>query len=49
VVAERKPPAETTIRGVQEIILGADRRMTEYVKHGRLTLGYDGDFAPACR
>ncbi len=43
--AEKKPPTEATVRGVREIILGADRRMTEYVKYGTLTFGYDGDFA----
>src|ERR1700694_1744905 len=43
--AEKKPPAEPTIRRVREIILRANRRMTEFVKYGTLTLGYDGDFA----
>jgi hypothetical protein len=43
--AEKKPPTEATIRKVREIILGADRRMTEYVKYGTLSFGYDGDFA----
>jgi hypothetical protein len=43
--AEKKPPTEATIRKVREIILGADRRMTEFVKYGTLTFGYDGDFA----
>ena len=43
--AEKKPPTEATIRKLREIILGADRRMTEYVKYGTLTFGYDGDFA----
>src|SRR5256885_16641063 len=42
---EKKPPTEATIRQVREIILGADRRMTEFVKYGTLTFGYDGDFA----
>ena len=42
---EKKPPNEATIRQVREIILGADRRMTEFVKYGTLTFGYDGDFA----
>ena len=32
--AEKKPPTEATIRQVEEIILGADRRMTEFVKYG---------------
>ncbi|HKV70373.1 MAG TPA: DUF1801 domain-containing protein, partial [Gemmatimonadales bacterium] len=43
--AEKKPPMEPTIRRVREIILRADRRMTEFVKYGTLTFGYDGDFA----
>src|SRR6266566_9785552 len=44
--AEKKPPTEETMRKVRELILGADRRMTEYVKYGTLTFGYDGgDFA----
>ena len=43
--AEKKPPTEKTIRAVRQIILGADRRMTEFVKYGTLTFGYDGDFA----
>ena len=43
--AEKKPPTEATIRKLREIVLGADRRMDEYVKYGTLTFGYDGDFA----
>ena len=43
--AEKKRPTEATIRAVREIILGADRRMTEYIKYGNLGFGYDGDFA----
>jgi hypothetical protein len=43
--AEKKLPAEATIRLVREIILRADRRITEFVKYGTLTLGYEGDFA----
>jgi hypothetical protein len=43
--AEKKPPTEATIRRVREAILGADRRMTEFIKYGTLTFGYDGDFA----
>jgi hypothetical protein len=43
--AEKKPPTEATIRVVRQIILGADRRMTEFVKYGTLTFGYDADFA----
>lgn len=43
--AEKQPPTEATIRKVREIILRADRRMTEIVKYGTLTFAYDGDFA----
>jgi hypothetical protein len=43
--AERKPPTEATIRELRQIVLGADRRMAEYVKYGTLAFGYDGDFA----
>src|ERR1700737_3345974 len=42
---EKKPPTEATIREVRDIVLGADRRMVEYVKYGTLTFGYEGDFA----
>src|ERR1700737_1292901 len=43
--AEKKPPTEATIRKVREIVLRADRRMTEFVKYGTLTLGFEGAFA----
>ena len=43
--AEKKLPTEATIRKVREIILRADRRMTEFVKYGTLTLGFEVDFA----
>jgi Domain of unknown function (DU1801) len=43
--AAKRPLTEATIRAVRQIILGADRRMTEFVKYGTLTFGYDGDFA----
>ena len=43
--AEKKPPTEKTIRAVRQIILGAAHRMTEFVKYGTVTFGYDGDFA----
>ena len=43
--AEKKPSTEAIMRAVREIILGADRRMTEYIKYGNLGFGYDGDFA----
>jgi hypothetical protein len=43
--AEKKPPMEATMHKVREIILGADRCMTEFIKYGNLGFGYDGDFA----
>jgi hypothetical protein len=30
---------------VRQIILGADRRMSEYIKYGSVLFGYEGDFA----
>jgi hypothetical protein len=47
--AEKKLPAEATIRLAREIMLGADRRMTEFAKYGTLTFGCDGDFATLSR
>src|SRR5260370_15803656 len=43
--AEKKLPSDPTTRRVREIILRADRRMSEFVKYGTLTFGYEGDFA----
>src|SRR5947208_13654763 len=43
--AETKPPAEKAMRHVREIILRADRRLTEYVKHRPVQFAHDGDFA----
>ena len=40
-----KPPAEKAMRRVRDLILGADRRMTEYVKYGSVTFGFNGDMA----
>ena len=42
-----KPPAEAAMRRVREIILGADKRMREYVKYGsvQFACGATGDFA----
>jgi hypothetical protein len=44
-LASTKPPATGAIRRVREIILRADRRMTEYIKYGTLNFGYVSDFA----
>ena len=42
--ATKKPPAEPAMRRVREIILGADPRLTEYMKYGSVHFGYEGDF-----
>jgi hypothetical protein len=42
--ATKKPPAEVAMRRVREIILGADPRLTEYMKYGSVHFGYAGDF-----
>ena len=42
---EVKPPAEKALRRVRKIILGADPRMTEYVKYRTVQFAYEGDFA----
>ena len=42
---EVKPPAEKALRRAREVILKADRRMTEYTKYGSVIFGYKGDFA----
>ena len=33
------------MRRVREIILGADKRMTEYLKYGTIQFAFEGDFA----
>src|SRR5262249_4942175 len=43
--ATRKPPAEAALRRVREVILGADPRMTEYVKYGTVQFAFGGDMA----
>lgn len=43
--SEMKPPAETAMRRVREIILRADPRMTEYVRWRTVIFARDGDFA----
>jgi hypothetical protein len=39
----KKPPAEAVMRRVRELLLGADPRISEYIKYGSLLLGYEGD------
>ncbi len=43
--AATTPPSEAALRRVRDIILGADRRMTEYVKYGTVQFAFEGDFA----
>jgi hypothetical protein len=43
--ATKRPPAEPALRRVREIILGADPRMTEYVKYGNVQFDYGGGMA----
>ncbi len=42
---ERKPPAEPAMQRVREVILHADRRLTEYVKYGTVQFAFEGDMA----
>ena len=42
---QKKRPAEPAMRRVREVILGADPRLTEYIKYGTLQFGYEGDLA----
>lgn len=43
--AESALPLEPVVRGVRDVILAADPRMTEYVKNRTLTFGSEGDCA----
>ncbi len=43
--ATKKPPAEAALQRVREIILGADKRMTEYVKYGNVQFAFGGEMA----
>jgi hypothetical protein len=42
---EKKHPLEPAIQRIREVILGADPRLTEYLKYGTLQFGYSGDLA----
>src|SRR2546428_1928488 len=44
-LAETRRPAEKALRRVREIILRADRRLTEYIKYPTVQFAYEGDFA----
>jgi len=43
--AEKKPPAEPAMRLVLDVVLGADDRLTAYIKYGSLLMGFEGDLA----
>ena len=43
--AQRKPPAEAAMQRVRDVIHRADPQITEYVKYGSVSFGYDGDMA----
>jgi hypothetical protein len=43
--ATKKPPAEAALQRVRHVILGADPRMTEYVKYGNPQFAFGGDMA----
>ncbi|MDQ3210151.1 MAG: hypothetical protein M3Q20_03075 [Actinomycetota bacterium] len=40
---ETNPPLEPPMRRVAEVVLGADQRMTAYLKHGTVQFAYEGD------
>lgn len=42
---EQKPPAEEALQRAREVILRADRRVTESVKYGTVMFAYEGDLA----
>lgn len=42
---ETDPELEPAMRRVAEIILGADRRLTAFVKYRTVTFAYEGDLA----
>ena len=43
--AQRGAPLERVMRRIHEIIVGADPRMTAYLKYGTLTFAHGGDLA----
>jgi hypothetical protein len=42
---EKQPPAEPAMRRVLDVFLGADPRLTAYIKYGNLHVGFEGDLA----
>ena len=38
-------PGESTLRRVREVVLGADRRLSEHLKYGTVIFASGGDFA----
>ena len=43
--AAKKPPAEPALQRARQVILGADQRMTEYVKYDQPHFAFGGDMA----
>jgi hypothetical protein len=43
--AAKSPPAKVALQRVREVILGADPRMTEYVKYDTVQFAFGGDMA----
>lgn len=43
--AERRPPAETAMQRVRDVVLAADPRMTETVQYGTVVFAYQGGMA----
>jgi hypothetical protein len=43
--ATKKPPAESVLQRVRQVILGAHPRMTEYVKYDTVQFAFGGDMA----
>lgn len=41
--AEKSEPPQKALRRVRDVILGADRRVTETLKYGTIIFGYEGD------
>ncbi|HEY0493863.1 MAG TPA: DUF1801 domain-containing protein, partial [Candidatus Dormibacteraeota bacterium] len=42
-LSEKNDPPQALMRRVRAVIVGADTRITEYIKYGTLTFGYEGD------
>jgi len=42
-LSEKNEPPQAAMRRVRGVIVAADPRITEYIKYGTLTFGYEGD------